>query len=89
MNARERGVHAHTFGAERHLEWHIRRAGGSPLDACGASQRSRFAERAQRSLNIGQRTRQKISRHENVLRLVTGYDRERSPNQRILSSSTF
>jgi hypothetical protein len=26
-------------------------------------------------LNVGQRTRQKISRHENVLRLVTAYDR--------------
>ena len=56
----------------------IRRA-CSPLDACGARQRSRFAERAQRSLNVAQQTRQKISRHENVLRLVTAYDRDVSP----------
>jgi hypothetical protein len=30
------------------------------LDACGAWQRSRFVERALRSLNVGQRTRRKI-----------------------------
>ena len=42
----------------RHLEWRIRRA-CSPLDACGAWQRSSFAECAQRSLNVAQRTRQK------------------------------
>ena len=74
MNARERGVHAYAFGAGWHLEWRIRPA-CSPLDAWGAWQRSRFAERVERSLNVAQRTRQKISRHENVLCLVTAYDR--------------
>ena len=83
MNARERGVHEHGFGAGWHLEWRIRRA-CSPLDAWGAWQGSRFAERAQRSLNVAQRTQQKISRHENVLRLVTAYDRAAAPIESLL-----
>ena len=33
---------------------------------------------AQKCLNVSERTRQEISRGENVLRLVTAYDGERS-----------
>jgi hypothetical protein len=68
MNARERGVRAHAFGAGRHLEWRIRRA-CSPLDACGAWQRSRFAERA-RSLNVGHGRDRKSRDTKTLLRLV-------------------
>ena len=67
-----------SFGAGRLVEWQMRRA-CSPFEAWGAWQLSRFAEHAQRCLNVKQLTRQKISRGENVLRLVTVYDREASP----------
>ena len=58
INARTRCVHEPAFGAGRQVAWRIRLA-CSPVEAWGAWQRSRFAERAQRSLNVGQRTRQK------------------------------
>ena len=76
--ARARRSCACAFGAGWHLEWRIRRA-CSPLDAWGAWQRSRFAARSANCLNVAQRTRQKISRHENGLRLVTAYDRAAAP----------
>ena len=59
------------------------------IDAWGAWQRSRFAERVERSLNVAQRTRPKISRDENVLRLVTAYDRDASRRKNILFSFSF
>ena len=68
------------FGAGKLAEWRIRRT-CSPFEAWGAWQLSRFAEHAQRCLNVVSGPRLKISRRENVLRLVTVYDRERSPIQ--------